>query len=1104
MEESDGSRAVLTWTEAPEGLLFSCTSANTPLAPEEWGRFALYDSSGSRCSAGPILRLLDEDDASQLVRQDHDGGVLVGHQAVSSFAPGELLQLGLPMQCPFTLELSASQRLTAPNSHIDYRYWHPDGFPIGSLERRGSLVTSSEDTFVLSEPVHLLVSGIDEFNAHPPESMPERLAAWGRLKELVPQDARLDDHLKSTRVAVASTFTLQPFLNDQGEADFSPVPGWTQAADLEAGEDEQFEEILPEARQEEFERRFVQFRSARTEYPVGTGWFLVWSPDTLRALEVVRELKEASLEKRVDFLRRPRAYLQEALPDLDEKVLESLFYDEDYSERVEGVGIWEPRILPWVKKSGEAWLPDADLGLRIGDTYVRVAPEDVASLREEVARAKEEGRGTVDYRGYAIPATDAALDGLEALVVEIPPELDGPKPHNPDERPDRVVLLVKGNFEEVSYQSGSRPHHGHVGILPAAVDPELPLPHQLDAVRWLQDHWAQGSPGALLADDMGLGKTLAALIFMVWVREQFSPARKRPIVTVAPTGLLSNWIAESEKHLDSGALGTQFVARGAVLRALKTSSSGTELQAGVPLLDIRRLAECDWVLTSYETWRDYQHSFGKIQWSVAVYDEVQKVKNPAAAVTDAAKATKAEFSLALTGTPVETRLADLWCVVDLVQPGQLGSLKEFSKAYEKPPTSVEETITPLRDMLLGEPPAIMKRRLKEDHLTGLPERETHCYRVTMPPGQADAYADAVGRARTSTGKGAVLKALQEMRSVSLHPGFEPGSDDETFIRRSARLMKTFEILDRVAEANQKALVFLEVRDLQGILVEMIQRRYQLSARPLIINGAVSGQKRLERVEEFQGRDGFDVMLLSPRAGGVGLTLTEANHVIHLNRWWNPAVEDQCNDRVYRIGQERKVQIHLPLAVHPEYGDHSFDILLDGLLERRRRLSRTVLAPPAATSEELEQLLTETTSVSTTAAPHDGPVEGSSINVDDLDTMEPLEFERWVLEQLSAAGYQVEKTPRTHDKGCDGIARAGHGHESRTLAVQCKHTQTTSLCGEDAVHEILTAIPYYQLPEETVAVVVTNAGGFSVAAKNLARERNVKLVARDELGELRYL
>ena len=182
------------------------------------------------------------------------------------------------------------------------------------------------------------------------------------------------------------------------------------------------------------------------------------------------------------------------------------------------------------------------------------------------------------------------------------------------------------------------------------------------------------------------------------------------------------------------------------------------------------------------------------------------------------------------------------------------------------------------------------------------------------------------------------------------------ADADLFKEQSARLVSLFDILDELHGKGEKALVFLEDLDMQDLLAMMIQQRYQLERKPLQINGTVPGARRQEAVRKFQSSPlAFDVMILSPRAGGVGLTLTAANHVIHLSRWWNPAVEDQCTDRVFRIGQEREVHVYVPLAKHPEIGESSFDYVLDRLLKRKRELSTKMLIPPVDEHTDLSEM-----------------------------------------------------------------------------------------------------------------------------------------------------
>lgn len=482
----------------------------------------------------------------------------------------------------------------------------------------------------------------------------------------------------------------------------------------------------------------------------------------------------------------------------------------------------------------------------------------------------------------------------------------------------------------------------------------------------MQSHWIQGSPGILLADDMGLGKTLLVLSFLAWIREEIAAGMspRKPILVVAPVGLLKNWEAEQKLHMLSPGIGELLPAYGQRLKQLKRSNA-SELASGESVLDREQLQQADWILTSYETLRDYQISFGLIPFSVVVFDEAQKIKTPGTLMTEAAKAVNAGFTVTMTGTPVENRLADLWCIVDTAQPGVLGDLKSFSNKYEK--GLGEGLLRGLRERIWHSPikdsrPGLMLRRMKEETLDALPEKHQYSIERRMPPLQADAYAAIVNKARNADNV-TILETLHHLRSISLHPFIiDPSGtlSDEEYIASSARLSATVDVLDEVKRKGEKALIFLESLDMQGSseLPLILRKRYGMQHLPLVINGSVAAIERQKRVDRFQAGGGFDVMILSPRAGGVGLTLTAANHVIHLSRWWNPAVEDQSTDRVYRIGQIRPVHVYYPIAVHPVLAEHSFDIKLHALIERKRHLSRSLLAPPAPDQDEVSALFKE--------------------------------------------------------------------------------------------------------------------------------------------------
>ena len=459
---------------------------------------------------------------------------------------------------------------------------------------------------------------------------------------------------------------------------------------------------------------------------------------------------------------------------------------------------------------------------------------------------------------------------------------------------------------------------------------------------------------------MGLGKTFQALAFCVWLREAMDEGilPKKPLLLVAPVGLLRNWEAEIEEHLFAPGLGDMVRAYG---DHLKTLRRGRHVD-GTAGLDTARLSSAHVVLANYEAVSDYQLSFGAVPFAAVVLDEVQKIKSPKARMTHAVKALNTDFMLAMTGTPVENRLADLWCIADAVQPGALSDLKDFSAMYEVEGANVQV----LRDQVwqeetaVSQQPKLLLRRLKTDKLDGLPQKHEHVIKIAMPARQLEAYERALAMKEISGPEG-TLGMIHALRRVSLHPSLIEGGvkASELKVEDSARFVAMINILDKVSASGEKVLLFLESLDLQDAdqLPLLLQRRYGLSKSPMVINGQVSTETRQDRVNAFQRGSGFDAMLLSPKAGGVGLTLTAANHVIHLSRWWNPAVEDQCSDRVYRIGQTKPVHIYYPLALLPEAAEHSFDWQLQVLMDRKRKLAQNLLAAPAFTQDDYNSLLT---------------------------------------------------------------------------------------------------------------------------------------------------
>ncbi|WP_426954166.1 DEAD/DEAH box helicase [Muricoccus radiodurans] len=808
---------------------------------------------------------------------------------------------------------------------------------------------------------------MDRLAAVPTDDLAARLSAIAGLREVLPSAeaagaASARGMLGRLTVVEADAFSLD--LRGEGDA-ATLIPILHRAGAGGAI-------LLPDDRARVFgEDRFHRFAEARPLYSLGDDWVVVLAPPLRRALAAVRRVASGPAASRRALLAAPRAFLREELgDDVDDTVLESVFREtEAWSSRVVGLGLWRKRVLPWVPLATTDWFgPETGGsasgaarprgGIVVDGSPVPLSASEAAALALRVEAAISQGRPAVtveiDGKQVELPADHDTLAALHAAeVAAMGRESARPTSKEPEEA---EALLIRANEEALDVEGEVARRPASPSGLPAPLA-TVPKPHQAEGIAWLQRAWTAGLPGVLLADDMGLGKTLQGLAFLAWLRAGMASGAipRAPVLIVAPTGLLENWRAEHDRHLAAPGLGRLLPAYGRGLAEIRDAGPD-----GRPALDAGAIRDADWVLTTYETLRDYDRDFGRIRFAALLFDEAQKIKTPGIRLTDAAKAMNADFRVALTGTPVENRLADLWCIVDAVHPGCLDDLKSFSARWERGDDPGRlATLKATLDRGVGGFPPLMLRRMKEDRLPDLPPREDRVVAENMGDVQRAAYDAAVQTARGDARPGAVLEALTRLRAVCLHPDPEGSADDASFIATSARLRVAARALDAIAAAGERALVFLDDLAIQSRLAGVLQRRYRLPSTPMIISGEVSGRARQDRVDRFQsGPPGFDVMLLSPRAGGVGLTLTRANHVIHLSRWWNPAVEDQCTGRVLRIGQERPVTVHIPMAILPS-GSRSFDENLHALMERKRNLMRDALLPPTPTRGEERELLERT-------------------------------------------------------------------------------------------------------------------------------------------------
>jgi non-specific serine/threonine protein kinase len=461
----------------------------------------------------------------------------------------------------------------------------------------------------------------------------------------------------------------------------------------------------------------------------------------------------------------------------------------------------------------------------------------------------------------------------------------------------------------------------------AAADPGADLrgtlrPYQKTGVAWLA-FASSLRLGVCLADDMGLGKTIQVLALML-LRKRRGQGGEPPHLLVAPASLLANWQAEIERFAPS-------------LTALIAHPSAMPSRELADLAETD-LAGTDLVITTYGTLARLAGLRAR-EWTLVVLDEAQAIKNPGARQTQAVKTLKAQARIALTGTPVENRLGDLWSIYDFLDPGLLGSAREFSAFVKRLAERHDESYAPLRRLIQP----YLLRRLKTDRsiVADLPDKTEVKAFCLLSGRQAGLYQKAVdeleraiaGKEQGIERRGIVLASLMRLKQICNHPAHWLGEgpwDEEG----SGKLARLREIVEPVAARQEKLLCFTQFREATEPLAAFLG---QLFGRPgLVLHGSTPVRARGGLVERFQEDPAVPFFVLSVKAGGSGLNLTAASHVVHFDRWWNPAVEDQATDRAYRIGQHRNVLVHKLVC------RGTVEERIDRLIEDKQALARGVL------------------------------------------------------------------------------------------------------------------------------------------------------------------
>jgi SNF2 family DNA or RNA helicase len=552
--------------------------------------------------------------------------------------------------------------------------------------------------------------------------------------------------------------------------------------------------------------------------------------------------------------------------------------------------------------------------MNIGGEWVHLDPQDVAQIRDWMTKVgKRKGMSFRDVMemhlmgGSALEEGEDASEGLRAEV-----ELN-----------DHLMRWL----EQLQ----------HTAEIPLVDIPESFLgslrPYQHQGVSWMLFLRRFGL-GGVLADDMGLGKTIQFMAYLSYVKEHGDKSFG-PSLLICPTSVIGNWEKELEKFAPT-------------LKAYL--HYGPKREKGEALREA--IADADLVITSYSLAQIDEEELNQIDWDALCLDEAQNIKNVYTKQSTAIRALPAHHRLALTGTPMENRLTELWSIYDFINPGYLGSMGEFRKAIVLPieRNRDEEVISGLQRWVKP----FMLRRVKKDPAIqlSLPDKNESKTYLTLTTEQGAIYENIVADLLEKLDKlgpmqrrGLILASLTRLKQLCDHPAMlNEESDQQWDDTRSNKVARLLEMVEEIASEGERCLIFTQFVDMGKQLKKLLEERLELPVPYL--HGGVPKAKRDEMIEKFQNpEEPCCAFVLSLKAGGTGLNLTAANHVFHFDRWWNPAVENQATDRAFRIGQTRNVQVHKFITLG------TLEEKIDEMIDRKQQLNEQVVG-------QSEQWITE--------------------------------------------------------------------------------------------------------------------------------------------------
>ncbi|MBE9076485.1 DEAD/DEAH box helicase [Romeria aff. gracilis LEGE 07310] len=509
--------------------------------------------------------------------------------------------------------------------------------------------------------------------------------------------------------------------------------------------------------------------------------------------------------------------------------------------------------------------------VEINGQWVELRPQDVRAAKDFFAKRQAQNQLSVEDALRISTGDNQLIDKLPVVKFEASGQLE-----------DLITTLTTGNqtLDPMTEPDG---FHGQL------------RPYQARGVSWLAflEQWGLG---ACLADDMGLGKTIQLIAFLLYLRQE--KALDGPVLLVCPTSVLTNWDREVRRF-------------GPELKTLVYH--GDKRPRGATFA--KAAAKANLIITSYTLVHRDLKDLKRVQWRGLVLDEAQNIKNADARQSQAVRQLEGDFRIALTGTPVENRLSELWSIMDFLNPGYLGPQNFFRRRFATPIERYGDTAS-LRTLRSLVQPFIL-RRLKTDRsiIQDLPEKQEMTVFCGLSAEQARLYQklveetlSTIDEAEGVQRRGLILGLLTKLKQICNHPAQFLKQDSLGKYRRSGKLQRLDEMLEEVIAEGDRALIFTQFAEWGKLLERHLEAH--LKEEAMFLYGSTSKQNREAMVDRFQqDPNGPKLFILSLKAGGVGLNLTRANHVFHFDRWWNPAVENQATDRVFRIGQTRNVQVH---------------------------------------------------------------------------------------------------------------------------------------------------------------------------------------------------